>query len=227
MVCANIWNWGEDRMKLFFAVCCGGLLAVSVMILLNKNNAYLHYRQVSADHHERLDRNLPAGSVLFFGSSTIAGIDISAFNCPAANYGLGGEDISELNARFGRYKSVETASLIVLQSGLSQILNGEFSTVEQDMSELFQTIAIEAPILMLPLQPAFPTGSKNTALLEKQIKKTNLIFQRLCRARSGCQWFAQLWEKESGLLDADGVHLSKFGYSILQNRLTAIVEGYC
>ena len=228
-VCVNIWNGEKIRMKVFYAFCCGGLLAVVLMIVTqySNNDAYLQYRQVSADHHERLDRNLPAGSVLFFGSSTVAGIDISAFDCPAANYGLGGEGISELNARFGRYKSAESASLIVLQSGLAQILNGEFATLEQDIRELLQKIANETPILMLPLQPARPVEAKNTIQIEKQIKKANLIFQRLCSAKQNCQWLDQLWEKESGLLDTDGVHLSKFGYSILQKRLITIVEGYC
>ena len=114
--------------KTDFVVRCGrkiGMLPPAYhykgpRILADKMNAF----------YERVDGNVPEGSVIVIGDSLVQGLCVDACRprcseIPAVvGFGIGGDTLEGISARLRNLKSARAASGIVVEGGINDLLQG-------------------------------------------------------------------------------------------------------
>lgn len=195
---------------------------------LKMEKPYSYYKE-SRTVLERLDKNIPDGSVIFIGDSLTESLAVSAVTNQAFDLGIAGDFIEGVTQRLPDYHSLAKARTIVLLIGTN---NAAFQIndqrLEEDLRELANRLPTTSQLLWYAVPPVDHQIDKNRPA--ERIQQINLKIKELCASRSNCR-FIDLTESladESGNLKPDyhvgnGFHFNERGYEIwIQNLKTQL-----
>lgn len=184
-----------------------------------------------ANVHHAIDRQAPAGAVVFFGDSIIQRLYVSQITTDRAlNFGLWGATSWWVNNLLQGMTTPRTARAAVVHVGTNDaryILAGaeRLADLRANVGRILD--AITAPTVLTGVHhttydaPTFSAAQRNEV-----IDQINAIERELCAARSHCLWVPSNLDDASGhvrpeFLD-DGLHPSAAGYA---QWAPAIAEG--
>jgi lysophospholipase L1-like esterase len=173
-------------------------------------------------HHLRLDASTPPGATLFFGASTVQGLNTSTVGACGANFGIGGETSTELLRRLGDYRSPNRAGAIVVMTGLNDVLRDDALALAANYRRLLAMLPPDRPVVLssLPrLSPATPAGQRGA----QAVLRANAAARVACATRPGCH-FVDLhgaMSTPAALTERDGIHLNSAGYALWSRLLRA------
>lgn len=166
-------------------------------------------------HDRRLDASAPAGATILLGDSNVQGLNGSRVGACTVNLGIGGETSAQLAVRVGDYASLERAAVIVVLTGLNDVLRGRAADLAASLRRLLAALPPGTPLLLtsLPrLAPASPAGRAHG----DAVARANEIIATLCRARPGCRLvdLHHAMTAPAALMEADGIHLNPAGQAL-------------
>lgn len=175
-------------------------------------------------HLARLDAASAPGRVVFLGSSTFQGLDVSAVTTHGLNLAMGGDTQAGLARRMAGYRASGAAAAVWLNIGLNDVLQN-CALPATPLAELLAHIPRHVPVLVLAVQSLAPAradacGGRANGLVEE----LNAGQARACATRAGCTFVPHPLDTRDGAADpasweADGVHLSASGYAQLVSRM--------
>ena len=213
-------------LSLILSAFCLVFAALWLGQMIKTEDPYAAYRRLTIDHHKRLDRNARPGSVLLFGSSTLAGVDGSQLACPSVNFAIGAERLNQLVDRLSSYPSIDRAGLVVVQSGLVDVLMGDTEGLPAQLDQMLSRLTPRARVLMLGYQLVWINDRPD---LTRQIAAVNAWAERACDRYDRCRWFRfeDLALKHPADFEADGVHLSQEAYRRFLQKLNRELSSSC
>lgn len=186
-----------------------------------------YWRGQMRSFHRRVDRNTPAGAIIFLGASTVQGLNASQVRACSANFGIGGETSGELLDRLGDYGSLKRASAIVVMTGLNDVLRRDDADLGGRYRRLLAALPPATPVILSSL-PQLPASHRPGRRFGPRIARANQLARTACEERPSCR-FVDLHEPMSrfgALTEPDGIHLNSTGYALwsrlLRDALTAV-----
>lgn len=188
------------------------------------------FAAVQRGHLLRLDGASVPGRVVFLGSSTFQGLDVSAVTPLGLNLSIGGDTLAGLSARAARYRSLASARAVVVNIGLNDLLN-DCAMPRSGVDALWPLLPAALPVVVVGVQQidAQRHKQKCAGALPGLISAYNGVLGDACRARPGCRFVANPLgaqgaggagaAADSALREADGIHLSVAGYRALAAAL--------
>ena len=218
--------------------CITAALALSGVVVAS---AFLSYKHLSvgcddrdaafidaqSGHLRRLDRGSANGRVVFLGSSTFQGLDVSSITPLGLNLSMGGDTLPNLVKRSAGYRSLATARAVVINVGLNDLLK-RCVLPETTIQVLFSLIPANTPVVVVGVQEipgtetARPCNGKRLSLL---ISELNSQLSQSCNQRNTCRFvpnpvtFALDESARKERLETDGIHLSPAGYTRLSSDI--------
>lgn len=176
-------------------------------------------------YHTRMDANIPHGSVLFIGDSTIQGLVVAAVACPSVNYGIGGDTTRGVLARVKHYDSISRASCVVLSVGLNDLKVMDTPEIVSSMREILSEMC-GVPVVLCAIQPVGRGAQQDNETI-------SCVNRELSGLVSGNVFFldatSALADRDGYLRDeysdADNVHLNEIGYAMWIAILRSVVDG--
>jgi lysophospholipase L1-like esterase len=187
-----------------------------------------YYRQMSA-FHQRVDEMLPSNVVLFVGDSSIQGLDVSSVTEQGVNFGIGGDTVAGVLARIGTYRSLDSASALVLAVGYNDLKIRENHEIVSEMGRLLVALP---PKLKVVCCGVYPTDERiRTEKWNRRIANLNRSYEQLCSARAGTVFvdFHPILADAAGNLQGgygldDGLHLSLAGRNAVVRELRLVLS---
>ncbi|MCX9156856.1 SGNH/GDSL hydrolase family protein [Niveibacterium sp. 24ML] len=184
-------------------------------------------------HLRRLDGASGSRRVVFIGTSTFQGFDHSLVVPDGLSLSVGGERLASLIARAKSYRSLKSASAIVINAGFNDIVLNCRTPSADNLRALVALDQGAAPLLLVGVQ--IPSRKKSESLCDGRVRALvqhmNLELVSVCKERPSCKFVPhptalQMSEGErETLLEDDGIHLSAKGYSRLAEALRGALEG--
>ena len=176
--------------------------------------------------HARQDKNVPTGSILFFGDSIAQGLAVTAVDKYAVNFGIGHDSSLSLLKRLPLYSSVQRAGLIVLTIGINDVLrNRPDSEIIDNYKKIIAFIPPHIPVVITPIFPIDELALKKPEY-NKRIDLLNDSIKKLCELSKeiNClETWQTLRDSDNNLADiyhtGDGLHLSPQGNKVWIERL--------
>lgn len=182
-----------------------------------------HWRVQLLGHHRRLDANTPSGATIFFGSSTVQGLNAATVRSCSASFGIGGEESSGLAQRIGGYRSLQNAAAIVISTGLNDVLRHRDAALASHYAAIIAALPPGPPLILSSL-PRLPerSGDRSAAIL-----RANAIVRAACARHAGCRYvdLHGAMASPEALVEADGIHLNPSGYSLWARLLREALDG--
>jgi len=171
-------------------------------------------------HLARVDGHTPGGATLFFGGSTVQGLNASTVRACSANFGIGHETARELAGRIGGYRSLADARAVVIATGLNDVLRGADGDLAASYARILAAVPPDVPVVMSSLQDLAP-GSAAARTHAAAVRRANEAARAACEKRPQCNFFNFGGEmpKQSSLWEADGIHLNAAGYRLWSTLL--------
>jgi lysophospholipase L1-like esterase len=177
-------------------------------------------------HLRRLDGASAEGRVVFLGSSTFQGLDVSAVTPIGLNLSIGGDTLDGLSTRAASYRSLATARAVVVNIGLNDLFR-DCALPAARIETLFAQIPVGTPIVLLGIQDVQMSNESRRCggAISSLIIEFNRTLMNSCRDRSACQFvpspvfFGMAQDAGEPLQEADGIHLSARGYQLLRLAL--------
>jgi hypothetical protein len=166
-------------------------------------------------HLVRVDRNTPAGATLFFGSSSVQGLNAAMIRPCSANFGIGHETARELGDRMPAYRSIAEARAVVVATGLNDVLRGSDSDLAASYRSILAAVPAGTPVVMSSLQRLAPdsmAGQRHA----RRVDRANVAARQACATNGDCVFvdLAGQMDGERSWWEADGIHLSAAGYEL-------------
>lgn len=177
-----------------------------------------HYYKEMVGSQLQLDGSIEAGSIIFLGDSLTQGLNVAALTKPAINYGIGMDTSLGLLQRIPQYKSLKTASTIVIAIGINDLLRVKRSPADilKNYQKILDSLPTEPELVM---QPVFPVDERiGFSGLNEKIIQLNTMLQALAidRNHDFIDLKTPLVDKDGNLKQkfhiGDGLHLSSEGY---------------
>jgi lysophospholipase L1-like esterase len=165
---------------------------------------------------KRQDNLAPTGSVVLIGDSHIQGLCTTAIN-HSLNLGLGGESTRRLLLRIPQYRSLKTASKIIVWVGTNDILNDvPREAIIHNLKNILNALPKNTKVFMIAVLP-FGEG-KSSKEYNQIIRQINSSLDSYCS-----QLPSRFFIKNSFLTDnktkclsekyhTDSIHLNESGY---------------
>lgn len=185
------------------------------------------YNETQSAHLRRLDGASADGRVVFLGSSTFQGLDVSAITPFGLNLSVGGDSLQGLIKRSMGYRSLTMARAVVINIGLNDLIE-RCDQHSMNVESLFSLMPIETPIVLVGIQELSTAGdSCKGDDLSTKIVEFNQRLSKGCLGRGGggCRFVSNpvtVGMDESArrkILEPDGIHLSKNGYKLLSSAI--------
>lgn len=186
------------------------------------------FAAVQRGHLLRLDGASVPGRVVFLGSSTFQGLDVSAVTPLGLNLSIGGDTLAGLSARAARYRSLASARAVVVNIGLNDLLN-DCAMPRSGVDALWPLLPATLPVVVVGVQQIDAQRHKQKCggALPGLISAYNGALADACGGRPGCRFVANPLGAQSvgsagtdsALREADGIHLSVAGYRALAAAL--------
>ncbi len=207
-------------LALIAALAAGG--TVGAHYRHNPVSAEAQFRAMQRGQLSRLDGGSADGRVVFLGSSTFQGLDVSAITPYGLNLGIGGDTLRGLSERAGHYRSLNTARAVWINIGFNDLAR-RCELPSASITEVMALAPPEVPVLVLGIQGIDSARLKTRCdgRLPALIAELNASHERDCASRRGCTYVphpvAALRAPSAPPppLEADGIHLSPDGYSEL------------
>lgn len=202
--------------------------------LLESRNARpaASFMETQRGHLARLDGASLPGRVVFLGSSTFQGLDVSAVTPLGLNLGLGGETIVALAKRIETYRAPAQARAVVINAGLNDLMQ-RCRLPEAGLDSVFAHIPPATPTIVLGVQGVDPArhGTRCDGQIPRLIADLNRSLAAACARRPHCSYVAHPIApadnapEVASLRENDGIHLSPAGYrKIIEALRTAIAR---
>lgn len=175
-------------------------------------------------HYIRLARNIDDKSVVFIGSSSIQGMDVSKVSPNGINLGIGGENIMGLYQRLVDYPKLNRAATIVIAAGMNDICHNSEEEIKSKYNALLTRINSKN-VIISSIQP-----SRRDDLcpeVKSKIKTFNHFLESTCGTTPGCKYvnLAKTIRNDRDYYEIDGLHLNEKGYkawySLIKTELPA------
>ena len=184
----------------------------------------LLFEKTTHAHYMRKAQSIDQRSILFIGSSSIQGLNVSQITHDGINLGIGGERILGLIDRVQEYNQLPQSRLIVIAAGFNDLCRSNTSTMSKQFNLLIQNLS-NIPVIISALQPA--TNLKVCDGLANKIIQFNQYLQDTCHTIQQC-YFVDLPKilanQNKPVFEADAIHLSKFGYQLWQAELASKIK---
>jgi hypothetical protein len=175
----------------------------------------LIYERQLQRHYLGLDAALNPGAVLFFGDSIVQLMPTNEF-VGAVNFAIGGEAIERLALRLAQYKSLNSASAVVINGGANDLFEGRtpaqieasWLLVLQQLETRFQGRELKPRIICLGL------AGESFAELNQKI--------RTACEKNSAHYLNPTPSSTAGFA-SDKIHLSPAGYRSLVEQLKALL----
>ena len=218
-------------MKSRFKIVTGLLLVFSMFTLgysyTSKNEppfSQYQFEKTTHAHYMRKARSIDDNSIVFLGSSSIQGLNVSRIANHSMNLGIGGERISGLIGRVQEYHQLAKSRLIVVAAGFNDLCHSSIVTMSKQFNLLIQKLN-NVPIIISALQPA--TSLKQCEGLATKIILFNLYLRDTCHNMPHCFFVdlpATLPLQRKPFFETDGVHLNISGYQLWERQLSETVK---
>lgn len=177
-------------------------------------------------HLARLDGASAPGRVVFLGSSTFQGLDVSAVTPLGLNLGIGGDTLPGLAKRITGYRSLQRARAVLINIGLNDLMQ-RCKHPDTPLDTLLAQIPATVPVAVLGVQAVDPGrhGARCDGRIAQLIAEFNAAQARACAARPQCRFVphpATPGDPRATIgrwLEQDGIHLSPAGYLELAGAL--------
>jgi len=183
------------------------------------------YNQVA--FHRRVDEQLPPGVLVFLGDSLTLGFDVSRFDRRAVNYGIGGDTTVGLLSRLEFYRTIATASAVVVLIGVNDLKHRPVEETSQNLEQIVRRIAGSTQLIVVSLLPV--DESKLHQRPDVAVRRIgnavltgiNTELAKVCARNRRCR-YADAWpllapegKLAEGYHIGDGLHLNRAGYERL------------
>lgn len=177
-------------------------------------------------YHSRKERNATGSPVLFLGSSSVQGLNVSYIGTEMVNLGIGGECISQLSKRIRSYTSIGKARAIVINTGHNDLVHDSPHAIADRLKEeILDRLPAQTPLILVGIQPfQKEIFAKHPTRSNTNITILNKLYQSICEGRQNCQYIdlgstlntAQQPCTQTEAYEKDGLHLSPLGYQCWQ-----------
>ncbi|MCP4485189.1 MAG: hypothetical protein GY823_11605 [Flavobacteriaceae bacterium] len=193
------------------------------------NNEITHFYYQMITYQSRVDKNLPANSILFIGDSLTQGLAVSAVTPKGVNYGIGKDTSLGVLNRLTIYNSLDTAEAVVLAIGHNDFKYRSVEETIDNIHKILKYIPKNIKVVLCAVHPIdsnihnFYVNNHKIKQLNKRIESlskqyTNVIFLNMEKSLS----------HNGSLLPkyhiGDGVHLSKKGYDLWIQQLKIAID---
>jgi lysophospholipase L1-like esterase len=175
-----------------------------------------YYSMVS--YHERMDRNVPDGSVIFIGDSLIQGLCVSAVACPAVNFGIEKDTTVGVLKRLQRYECLKRAAVIIIAIGLNDLWYRGNSEIIQNYSKIMKKLPDTIPVIFSAVLPVDEDARSYLLGWNSRIRDLNSELQVMCMKTPNYLYIdaGKALSNNQGFLDkryhnGDGIHLNSDG----------------
>lgn len=188
------------------------------------------FTETQRGHLARLDGASLPGRVVFLGSSTFQGLDVSAVTPLGLNLGLGGETLAALAKRIETYRAPAQARAVVLNAGLNDLMQ-QCRLPESGLDSVFAHLPPATPTVVLGVQGVDPARHRTRCdgQLSRLIANLNETLAAACARRPHCSYVPHPIPAGDATADlitlreSDGVHLSPAGYRKIIEPLRAAI----
>ena len=188
--------------------------------------------------YERVDKNVPEGSVFVIGDSLVHGLCVPALFARegfpvAVGFGIGGDTLDGITTRLKRLNSKDSASAIVLQGGINDLLNGaDDEEFKCRYIAMLNEIPHGVPFIAVML---FPLVESKAGITNSRIAELNKWMTATVAKRPNgavCDLTCMLADPRNGCLlnnyhIGDGLHLNKKGNDIFLLGLRRCLAEVC
>lgn len=172
-----------------------------------------HFQRM-VTYHRWMDELVPENSVVFLGDSITQGLATAAVAPYTINYGIGGEDATQLLEAIPSYRSLTRASAVVLAIGINDLGHGKKEGLKDRYRRIADAIPLEKTLIWSSVMPA-----KSAKISSADIVETNRTIKTMCEERRNCI-FVDTW---SFLADANGLMISRY---FLDDGVHLTPDGY-
>jgi len=168
----------------------------------------------------RIDKNVEADSVIFFGDSFMQGLNVVAITSVGINFGIGRDSTDGLLGRFSQYSSITKARLVVVMVGYNDLTTKSNKRIIENLNKLIEMKPKGVPLLFHSI---FPVGEArvDSKTINIRISSVNRALAVICALRSDLYFLgvsssvvnAQGYLEQRYLLD-DGLHLNREGNEV-------------
>ncbi|MFC3050803.1 SGNH/GDSL hydrolase family protein [Kordiimonas pumila] len=189
------------------------------------------YHKTTTAHYNRLDGNIEPGAILFIGSSSVAGMNVSDITNRAVNLGIGGEKSDQTLARMQAYQSVDQAAAVFLAIGFNDLKAGrDAGAVAATIHQILELIPEGIPLVLSSVQVLLQksAGLPEPEAFNHKVRALNSTLAAMCEKRGLCTFvdINRLGCVEGvvakDLRENDGIHLNFAGYNCFKNILKTI-----
>lgn len=186
--------------------------------------------------HLILERFVPASAVVMFGDSLLQRTEIKfAGEHPIANFGIAGDTSAGVLDRMPRYKSLKSASAVILESAINDLGFGpEYDArVVSNYSRMLRLIARGTPVYIIGPLPVNERANPAFTGYNARLAKISVELQALCKRTPSCRFIRPdgFANQQGDLRDnlrkrGDAVHLSPQGIRRLDNQIAKAVTHF-
>lgn len=186
-----------------------------------------HFYRQMVGHHRRVAREVAPGSVLFYGSSSVQGLNVLRVSPVGVNFGIGGDTTRGLRERLVDERLLRSAAAVVLAIGRNDRRWRGVAETLAIHEQVVARIPASVPIVMSGVQPYSVLEIERVESLDPAgLAVLNEGIRAICSRRPLCVHVAleEHVRDAAGFLspdyhEADGVHLNRRGYRIWHKLL--------
>lgn len=221
------------RLRTYLVLVCtvlavGWSSSVVTKRIVQKGNKIRCYREMEA-FCSRIEKNIPAGSVLFVGDSHVQGLCVIAVCDRGVNLGIGGDTTAGVLRRLQTYISRKSAVAVVVAVGVNDIFRNRETQILDRYRAILESVPPEIPLVLCGVFPVDPSVARRN--INDRVWALNKSLEQLCSSRDNRFYYpvpARLLDESdnlaSGLHIGDGVHLNPAGNRIWIAGLRARLE---
>jgi lysophospholipase L1-like esterase len=202
------------------------LVALRVMDTQDYESSQASFERLTHAHYMRKVRNIDEESVVFIGSSSIQGLDVSQITQRGVNLGIGGETLAGLIYRMQDYSLIKDAKIVVIGAGFNDLCNSTLAQQKVWFNELLSLIN-DIPLVISSMQPAITPHL--CVDFPKRIVQYNDFLLQTCNAHQSCNYvnLSNVIEPASNrAFESDGLHLNPLGYMLWSNELQDAINDH-
>jgi lysophospholipase L1-like esterase len=192
--------------------------------LTPENEFVVNYITSMNTMHARVDLNTSPNAFIFIGDSLIQGLSVSSIRPISVNFGIGHDTINGVLQRTLNYKSLMSASSVIISVGVNDLRKKTVKDVIIDYKRMLQQLSRIPNIF---IHEVLPVDSNLLGI--ELLKKISLFNEALFKLTKGFDNITLL-KSSSNLTDlngnlkpslhlGDGLHLNKNGYDIWIQQL--------
>jgi lysophospholipase L1-like esterase len=217
------------KLKLFtFTLFITSLLLVAWRVVDSQHyeSPQASFERITHAHYMRKVRNIDEQSVIFIGSSSIQGLDVSQITQRGVNLGIGGETLAGLIYRMQAYPPIKNAKTVVIGAGFNDLCDSTLTQQKAWFNELVSLVN-DIPLVISSLQPAI--AQNHCVNLPERIVKYNDFLLQVCKTHPNCNYVNlsdAIAPVSNRAFEKDGIHLNSLGYRFWSNGLRDAINSH-